>query len=305
MEALAQPLQNYLVTPLRPYLLPLASALPDPINTFLLTLLGPTCHSALLLDLSLTHPPECFALLISKTLGFAIIGASSIVKVPQILKLASSRSARGLSFPACALETTAFLLTLAYNARQGFPFSTYGETALILVQDAVLGVLILLYSNNATLAGAFLAGLLAAASALLLAPDLVSDAQMTTLAGLAGTLAIASKLPQIWTVYRQGGTGQLSAFAVFMFLFGSLSRIYTTLQEVDDKVILYGFVAGGVLNAVLAVQMAYYWNAPGTAEHGRGERDAVGAGLEKVGTKAAATGSEVKRPGSSSGRRRG
>jgi mannose-P-dolichol utilization defect 1 len=31
---------------------------------------------------------------------------------------------------------------------------------------------------------------------------------------------------------------------------------------VDDKLILYGFVAGFVLNAILAVQMVYYWNAP-------------------------------------------
>jgi mannose-P-dolichol utilization defect protein 1 len=34
------------------------------------------------------------------------------------------------------------------------------------------------------------------------------------------------------------------------------------LQEVDDKLILYGFIAGFALNAVLAAQMVYYWNAP-------------------------------------------
>jgi mannose-P-dolichol utilization defect protein 1 len=31
---------------------------------------------------------------------------------------------------------------------------------------------------------------------------------------------------------------------------------------VDDKLILYGFVAGFALNLILAVQMIYYWNAP-------------------------------------------
>ena len=49
---------------------------------------------------------------------------------------------------------------------------------------------------------------------------------------------------------------------VFNYLLGSLTRIFTTLQEVDDKLILYGFVAGFALNAVLASQMLYYWNAP-------------------------------------------
>jgi mannose-P-dolichol utilization defect 1 len=49
---------------------------------------------------------------------------------------------------------------------------------------------------------------------------------------------------------------------VFNYLLGSLSRIFTTLKEVDDPLILYGFVAGFALNAVLAAQMLYYWNSP-------------------------------------------
>lgn len=47
-----------------------------------------------------------------------------------------------------------------------------------------------------------------------------------------------------------------------MYLAGSLARIFTTMREVGDRLILYGFVAGFLLNAVLAVQMIYYWNSP-------------------------------------------
>ena len=49
---------------------------------------------------------------------------------------------------------------------------------------------------------------------------------------------------------------------MFNYLAGSLARIFTTLQEVDDKLILWGFIAAFALNAVLAAQMVYYWNAP-------------------------------------------
>jgi mannose-P-dolichol utilization defect 1 len=49
---------------------------------------------------------------------------------------------------------------------------------------------------------------------------------------------------------------------VFNYLLGSLSRIFTTLQEVPDPLILYGFVAGFALNAILALQMIWYWNSP-------------------------------------------
>jgi mannose-P-dolichol utilization defect protein 1 len=38
---------------------------------------------------------------------------------------------------------------------------------------------------------------------------------------------------------------------------------------VDDKLILYGFVAGFALNAVLAAQMIYYWNAPSAKAKGK------------------------------------
>jgi mannose-P-dolichol utilization defect 1 len=113
-------------------------------------------------------------------------------------------------------------------------------------------------------------------------------------------LSVASKLPQILTVYRQGGTGQLSAFAVFNYLAGSLSRIFTTLQEVDDRLILYGFVAGFVLNAVLAGQMVYYWNEKGTtARYGEEINEKV---PQAVGQ---STGSDVRKGVASSTRRRG
>ncbi len=49
---------------------------------------------------------------------------------------------------------------------------------------------------------------------------------------------------------------------VFMYLAGSLARIFTTMREVGDSRILAGFVAGFLLNAVLAAQMVYYWKSP-------------------------------------------
>lgn len=261
-------IQQLVLDPLKPFLLPITTNLPSPINDAVLNLLGEPCHSALLLDLDVISHPECVSLAISKALGIAIISAASIVKVPQIIKLVRSQSSEGLSFTSYVLETAGFLITLAYNIRNGFPFSTYGETSFILIQDVVISMLILIYSGKAPIAGAFLAAVGSAIYALVVSDTLVSTSQMTTLQAGAGVLNIASKLPQIIAIYNQGGTGQLSAFAVFNYLVGSLSRIFTTLQEVDDKLILYGFIVGFALNAVLAGQMVYYWNSPATAGHG-------------------------------------
>ncbi|KPI45861.1 Mannose-P-dolichol utilization defect-like protein [Cyphellophora attinorum] len=305
-------LQKLVLNPLQPVILPITTNLPAPAQNALSTLLGATCHRTLVLNLDVLTHPECLSLAISKALGIAIITAASVVKIPQIIKLARSQSAEGLSFPSYVLETASFLINLAYNVRSGFPFSTYGEVSLILVQDVIISVLILWYSGKATQAGAFVAAVGSAVYALL-GTDIVSQSQMTSLQAGGGLLSIASKLPQIYTVWQQGGTGQLSAFAVFNYLAGSLSRIFTTLQEVDDKLILYGFIAGFTLNAVLAAQMVYYWNSPTTAGHGKEvgvKKQAVlqkgTAGMateEKIKGLGTATGSSPARP--TSGRRRG
>ncbi|KAH6664567.1 hypothetical protein B0J14DRAFT_661164 [Halenospora varia] len=245
---------------LRAVVQPITQNLPAPIKDLGVSIVGETCYKTLLLDVDLTNT-ECIKLAISKGLGIGIIAASSIVKVPQILKLLSSKSASGISFLSYLLETSAYLISLAYNYRQGFPFSTYGETSLILVQNVVIAVLVLNYSGKTSAAALFVAGL-ASGAVTLFSKDILDMQTLGYLQAGAGVLGVASKLPQILAVWQEGGTGQLSAFAVFNYLAGSLSRIFTTLQEVDDKLILYGFVAGFILNAILALQMVYYWNAP-------------------------------------------
>ncbi|KAK5172099.1 uncharacterized protein LTR77_003737 [Saxophila tyrrhenica] len=245
---------------LRSVLQPLTHNLPPPVRNTATQLLGESCYRSLVHTVNLTDT-VCLKLAVSKGLGIGIIGASSIVKIPQLLKLLNSQSAEGISFLSYLLETASYLITLMYNIRNGFPFSTYGEVALIAVQNIAISVLILQYSGKTPAAAAFVAGL-AAAGYVMYDQSIVSASTLQYLQGGAGLLGVASKLPQIITIFAEGGTGQLSAFAVFNYLAGSLARVFTTLQEVDDNLILYGFMAAFVLNAILAAQMVYYWNSP-------------------------------------------
>ncbi|KAI4950903.1 hypothetical protein J4E86_007411 [Alternaria arbusti] len=239
---------------------PITHNLPQPIADVGISLLGPKCYKTLIYNVDITAT-ECVKLAISKGLGIGIIGASSIVKIPQLLKLLNSQSAEGLSFLSYLLESSSYLISLAYNVRHGFPFSTYGETALILVQNIAIASLVLKYSGRGVGVAGWVGGL-AAAGAALFNDQWVDNEKLSLFQATAGVLGVASKVPQILTVWSEGGTGQLSAFAVVNYLLGSLSRIFTTLQEVDDPLILYGFIAGFALNAILFCQVVYYWNAP-------------------------------------------
>lgn len=215
MEALRSALQ-----PLQP----LTNALPAPIRDLGVSIIGETCYKTLILDLDPTDA-ECLKFAISKGLGIGIIGASSIVKVPQILKLVQSKSSSGISFLSYLLETTSYLITLAYNVRNGFPFSTFGETALILGQNVVITVLVLNYSGRAGIAALFVAAL--AVSFVSLFNSNVLDMQaLGYLQAGAGVLGVASKVPQIAAIIQEGGTGQLSAFTVSSKLHYSSLRMF-------------------------------------------------------------------------------
>lgn len=197
---------------LRPLLTPITQNLPAPLPHLASQLLGPVCYTSLVENLTLTDT-TCLKLAVSKTLGVGIIAASSIVKIPQLLKLLNSQSAAGISFLSYALETLSYLVTLVYNVRNGFPFSTYGETALIAVQNVAIAVLVLRYSGMGAAGVGFVAGL-AALGWTLFNEGLVDMGRLQLAQGAAGVLGVASKLPQILTIWREGSTGQLSAFAV-------------------------------------------------------------------------------------------
>ncbi len=207
---------------IRSTLRPVISHLPQPIHNLAISVLGPQCHQTLLIDLNL-ESRDCLKLAISKGLGIGIVLASSVVKVPQLLKLNnSSGSSEGVSFLAYLLETTSFLISVAYSARQGFPFSTYGETALIAIQNVMICVRLLQVRGQTAATATFFAGLVAALSVLFVKGEqMLSMQTMQYLQAGAGVLGIGSKLPQIWTVYREGGTGQLSAFAVSSCFLGA------------------------------------------------------------------------------------
>lgn len=197
---------------LRSILTPITHNLPAPISNAATQLLGDSCYRSLVHNITISDT-VCLKLAISKALGVGIIAASAVVKIPQLLKLINSQSAEGISFLSYLLETSAYLISLAYNGRNGFPFSTYGETALIAIQNVAIAVLVLQFSGKGPAAAVFVAGLAAAGFALFSA-NVIDMNMLQYLQAGAGVLGVASKLPQIITVWQEGGTGQLSAFAV-------------------------------------------------------------------------------------------
>uniref|UniRef100_A0A0V0GXT2 Putative ovule protein n=1 Tax=Solanum chacoense TaxID=4108 RepID=A0A0V0GXT2_SOLCH len=90
---------------------------------------------------------DCLLPLISKLLGYAIVAASTTVKLPQILKILQHKSVRGLSVVAFELELIGYTIALAYCLHKGLPFSAFGEYLFLLIQAIVLVAIIYYFSQ--------------------------------------------------------------------------------------------------------------------------------------------------------------
>lgn len=246
------------VDPVAPYIRQVTRLIPGPIEQLGIAMLDSDhCYDMLIRKVDFVSEPECVALGISRGLSWGIVALSSVVKVPQILTLVRTQSSGGLSLVSYLLETVSYIVNAGYNYRMGFPFSTFGESALIAVQNVVVTYLILYYSGLRTYASAVVP-LFAAMAYALLSRQYINPWQMQSLQMAAIPLSMASKVPQIYANWRNKSTGQLSTVAVASYLFGSYSRVLTTLTEVDDPMLLLSFVGGAILNTVLALQMFIY-----------------------------------------------
>ncbi|KAK9365946.1 hypothetical protein V1509DRAFT_631551 [Lipomyces kononenkoae] len=254
-------------------------SLPVPVVQLGESILGDKCYEVLIRDVAFLSPPypaalvPCTKLALSKIIGIGIVCASSIIKLPQITKLVSSRSAVGVSMIGTALEAASYLGMLAYAVRAGFPFSTFGEQAFLWIQDVAVLLLLLVYSGRSTIAVGVVPVVLAAAYYLILSVPGPSEPVLAMLQAAAIPLNLASKVPQIITIFRNKSTGQLSAVSVFAYMAGSVARVFTTLQEVDDQIVLAGVVLGAVLNLVLVAQMVMYWGKTTTAAAGKDKKE--------------------------------
>ncbi|KAI9207936.1 putative monosaccharide-P-dolichol utilization protein [Polychytrium aggregatum] len=229
-------------------------------DTALTPLVGEACAASILkLDLAQT---KCFKILLSKVLGIGIVAGGAIVKIPQLLKIVNAGNAKGVSFTSYLLETLAMAIGLSYNFREGNPFSTYGESAFIAVSNFFILILILTYSKQFGGLGLFVLGS-AALTYSLYEQSVITNEILKTLQWGTIFITVASKLPQVISNFAAGSTGQLSAVTVFLTFIGSAARIYTTLQEVDDPVILYSILAASTLNGIIALQVVLYWGKVG------------------------------------------
>ncbi|OQS05864.1 mannose-P-dolichol utilization defect 1 protein [Thraustotheca clavata] len=204
----------------------------------------------------------CFKAVLSKALGYAIILGSFILKLPQILKIIAAKSVAGLSPSGFYLEVLVFQASVVYNFLRGYPISTWGENAVILVQNCILVFLLWIYSDTPRTQQ--LVGVLGFVGIGAIMLNLPSE-HLWILPSASIPASIMSRIPQVISNFKQGHTGQLAFVTLFLNLGGSAARLFTSLQETGDQVQMLGFLISVALNGMLVSQVLFYWRATDAA----------------------------------------
>lgn len=175
------------------------------------------------------------------------------------MKILANQSAAGINILAVFLEIFAITLNLSYSFVKGFPFSAWGDSSFLAVQTAAIAALVLHYNSTRYNVILFIVSYLAICYGLMGGPTSVDV--LWSLQALNIPILIAGKMSQAFTNYSNGSTGQLSAITCFMLFFGSLARIFTSIQETGDSIIILTYCVSTLTNGVIVLQLLYYWNA--------------------------------------------
>jgi len=217
------------------------------------------CFNELVVKANFGHS-ACLKAVVAKGLGFAIVAGALLVKLPQVFKLLGSGSAEGLSFLGVFLELLAVTLNAGYSYNQGFPFSAYGEAIFLSLQTSLIAFLVLWLSGN-TIGSVLFTAAFAGLAYALAQPGLVPEQWLWYGQAANIPMVVVGKLIQIITNFRNGHTGQLSVVTVFLLFAGSVARIFTSIQETGDQMLIMSFVVSTVANGILFLQVVMYWKA--------------------------------------------
>ncbi|CAN1323878.1 Mannose-P-dolichol utilization defect 1 protein homolog 2 [Linum perenne] len=204
---------------------------------------------------------DCLLPLISKLLGYAIVAASTTVKLPQILKIVKHRSVRGLSVVGFELEVIGYTIALAYCLRTGLPFSAYGEYAFLLIQAIIL-VAVIYYFSQPVGTKTWIKALLYSAIAPTILAGQIAPMLFEALYASQHAIFLCARIPQIWANFSTKSTGELSFLTFFMNFGGSMGesslRVFTSLQEKAPMSVVLGSALGVVMNGTILSQILMY-----------------------------------------------
>eukprot|EP01060_Flectonema_neradi_P032044 TRINITY_DN501_c2_g1_i1.p1 TRINITY_DN501_c2_g1~~TRINITY_DN501_c2_g1_i1.p1 ORF type:complete len:223 (+),score=38.68 TRINITY_DN501_c2_g1_i1:56-724(+) len=210
--------------------------------------------------------------LISQLIGRAIVLGAFSLKIPQMFKIIKAGNADGVSELTTFMETFIFATSFCYGIVEGFPLETFAENGICGAQCAMLFLMLMYYNKNlfnpayilsfvAIIAytGAYYTGQFTNVN-INITPETETPLFKLFFFSVV-PLGAMSKIPQIVSFYKAKSTGTAAFLTWFMNFGGSVARIFTTMSQVGDPVMLAGFIINAALGSIIMLQFLMYWNS--------------------------------------------
>lgn len=194
-------------------------------------------------------------------LSLITIGMCFVLKIPQILKLISVKSADEMSMLGLFLELTSYTVMTSYNYTNGYAVLSYLEYPIILVQEYILIFLVLKYLNKIntwTFGCAIIYFTLSSCLLLEFVPKVV----LTLLAPMCTPISASSKVVQLLAILRAKNAESVSPLTWFISAFTNLTRVFTIWMDSADALLLGNFIISVVLSSSVMFSALYYRRRP-------------------------------------------
>lgn len=194
-------------------------------------------------------------------LSLITIGMCFVLKIPQILKLVSVKSADEISTLGLFLELTSYTVMTSYNYTNGYSVLSYLEYPIILVQEYILIFLVLKYLNRINVWSLSCAVTYFTLTTCLLS-EIVPKIVLTFLAPMCTPISASSKVIQLLSILRARNAESVSPLTWFISAFTNFTRIFTIWMDSADVLLLGNFIISVLLSSSIMFSALYYRSRP-------------------------------------------
>ncbi|KAG5321039.1 PQLC3 protein, partial [Pseudoatta argentina] len=194
-------------------------------------------------------------------LSLITIGMCFILKIPQILKLVSVKSADEMSMVGLLLELTSYTVMTSYNYTNGYSLLSYLEYPIILVQEYILIFLVLKYLSRINMWSFLYAMIYFALSSCLLL-GIIPKVILILLAPMCAPISASSKVVQLLAILRAKNAESVSPLTWFISAFTNLTRVFTIWMDSADILLLGNFIISVLLSSSIMFSALYYRSRP-------------------------------------------
>lgn len=196
---------------------------------------------------------------ISVVLGYGLVALGATSKLPYIRSLEKSQTAVGISDFRQYSDILAVSFTILFNVNRRYPFLAWGEKAFLLAQSLYVTSLVWKFRKTERTSQVFWCGAYACSLVSMFFGIKAIDAQYRFVIPMIKLLlSKPGQFQQVYLNFKNGHTGPQSGASQAMISVLKFLRLYTTVTEIGDPIlILSAFIALG-LNVTLLFQIIAY-----------------------------------------------